>query len=753
MRKFVWIFGENLGKTFDNNSYYFWDQVCEYDDNIDKYLVLQKNKKTMAFYNALPTNKQNKIIWKDSVKHFELFKKADMYFVSLSYKDILPEKLFGKKIKLIIKRPLIYLQHGTTAIKRLGYKGNTYYNNLYKFIYYNKDMYKKFMEINKFNDYQLYYGEFHPRYKKTVQYHLEKLKEKSDKKKILFFITWREYFGDNFATKRFINKLNQVFENKEFINYIEKNGIEVELCMHQFYDEEKISVIKESIKGTKIKLIYPNEVNLMKELATCDLLVTDYSSVGFDCTLLEIPVILFQPDCDEYFKYRETYYSVEELYKYNITNANELIRTIIEGNYKVNKFFRDKTPKKINYKAIAEGKHIEKMYNYFKNLQENRITIIGYNFTGKGGTVSASKSLAEALLEKGYLVELLSLKMTEKKYSLPYGLAINGFYNKKQNKWINRAKRHLYKNPKDYYYFDYDINKKMLSPYIGKALREYLENTNSRTIISTRESIHLFVKNFANESVKNKLYFFHTDSTILEDYYPHLMEEIKKQTLENCIFVTNASKEAYKNNLGYTNYEKGVVIGNCLESKSMIEKKYIKINKERKEIFAVSLIRLSKDRENDVNNIIEFGKFLVKNDVKDVIIKIYGQGDLSEYLTSQILDNYIDDVIYYMGPTDNPKNTILSNDCVIDFCNNQSFGMTYIESILNGRPVFAKENIGSLEVLKEIPYSYYHSNEELLEKLRNVKNKKVKEYKDNYDIISKKYSRKIVAEKISELLK
>ena len=185
----------------------------------------------------------------------------------------------------------------------------------------------------------------------------------------------------------------------------------------------------------------------------------------------------------------------------------------------------------------------------------------------------------------------------------------------------------------------------------------------------------------------------------------------------------------------------------------MIEKKYIKINKERKEIFAVSLIRLSKDRENDVNNIIEFGKFLVKNDVKDVIIKIYGQGDLSEYLTSQILDNYIDDVIYYMGPTDNPKNTILSNDCVIDFCNNQSFGMTYIESILNGRPVFAKENIGSLEVLKEIPYSYYHSNEELLEKLRNVKNKKVKEYKDNYDIISKKYSRKIVAEKISELLK
>ena len=399
---------------------------------------------------------------------------------------------------------------------------------MFRFLYYNPDIKEIFKKENDFNDYQLYYGEFHPRYKKTVQYHLEKLEEKNAKKKILFFITWREYFGDNFATKRFINKLNQVFENKKFINYIEKNDIEVELCMHQFYDEEKISVIKESIKGTKIKLIYPNEVNLMKELATCDLLVTDYSSVGFDCTFLKIPVVLFQPDCEEYFKYRSTYYPEEEISKYNVTTANDLIKVIIEEKYVINNFFKNRLPKRVNYKAIAEGKHIEKMYNYFKNLQENRITIIGYNFTGKGGTVSASKSLAEALLEKGYLVELLSLKMTEKKYSLPYGLAINGFYNKKQNKWINRAKRHLYKNPKDYYYFDYDINKKMLSPYIGKALREYLENTNSRTIISTRESIHLFVKNFANESVKNKLYFFHTDSTILEDYYPHLMEEIKK---------------------------------------------------------------------------------------------------------------------------------------------------------------------------------------------------------------------------------
>lgn len=752
MKKFIWLIGENLGNTYDNNSFYFWDQITEYEDEIEKYFVLVKNKKNIDFYNSLTKNKKSKIVWKDSIKHYLLFKKADMYFVSLSYRDILPEKILHYKIKFIIKRPLVYLQHGTIAIKKLGYKGNTYYNNMFRFIYYNPEIKKQFISENDFNEYQLHYGEFHPRYKKTVEYFLEKQKDKNHQKKILFFITWREYFADNFQTKRFINKLNQVFENSDFLNYITEHNIKVELCMHQFYDEEKIKVIKESIKGTKIELKYPNEVNLMKELATCDLLITDYSSVGFDCTLLGIPVLLFQPDCDEYFKFRETYCSLEEMKNNNITKPQELVEKIIKENYHINDFFRLRMPKKINYQDIVAGKHIEKLYNYFYKLQLNRITILGYNFTGKGGTVSATKALAEALLERGYLVELLSLKMTEKDYGLPYGLAINGFYNKRQNKWFNRIKRHLYRNNKDYRYFKYDINKKMLFPYIGRALKKYLENTTSKTIISTRESIHLFVKKFANDNVKNKLYFFHTDSNVLNDYYPNLINEIKKEKLENCIFVTEASKEAYKAKLDFDNYENGVVISNTIESKGMIEKKDIKINKKDPTINAVSLIRLSSDRKEDVDNIISFGRYLVENRIEDIIIKIYGQGDLRDYLTTEILNKEIDDVVYYMGATNNAKIVYAENDCVIDFCNNQSFGMVYIESILNGKPVFAKENTGSLEVLKDIPYSYYHSNEELLTKLKNVKKKKLKEYKDNYDIINKKYSRKIVADEIEKIL-
>lgn len=230
------------------------------------------------------------------------------------------------------------------------------------------------------------------------------------------------------------------------------------------------------------------------------------------------------------------------------------------------------------------------------------------------------------------------------------------------------------------------------------------------------------------------------------------MEQIKKEKLENCIFVTKASRESYKNIFNYDNYEKSEIIGNALESRAMISKKEIQTEFDGR-IKVVSLVRLSKDREEDIKNIIDFGKYLKDKKIKNLILNIYGQGDYADSFVNEILKNDLDDIISYNGVTNAPNKVIKESTCVVDFCNNQSFGMTYIESILNGRPVFAKENVGSLEVLKEIPEAYYHSNEELLNKILGVKDLNIETYRKNYDIITLKYAREIIARKIINLLK
>ena len=107
-------------------------------DNINKYIILEKNSLNKKVYETLNKREKESVVWKNSLKHFILFFLADMYFVTLSYKDIRPEQFMGKKYEFQISRPVIYLQHGITAIKKLGYKGNSYWNNMFRFIYYNK---------------------------------------------------------------------------------------------------------------------------------------------------------------------------------------------------------------------------------------------------------------------------------------------------------------------------------------------------------------------------------------------------------------------------------------------------------------------------------------------------------------------------------------------------------------------------------------------------------------------------------------
>ena len=183
-KNFIWLFGENLGSTSNNNSFYFWKQSVSKKDDIDKYFVMSKNQSNLNVYNTLSDYEKKFVLWKNSAKHFEFYYKADLFFVSLSYKDILPDKILGKDLNFLITKPLIYLQHGTLGIKAIGYKGDAYNNNMFRFVYYNKNIKDTFKEKNQFRDYQLYYGIYPPRYIELVKRHLEYSKTKKEGKQI-----------------------------------------------------------------------------------------------------------------------------------------------------------------------------------------------------------------------------------------------------------------------------------------------------------------------------------------------------------------------------------------------------------------------------------------------------------------------------------------------------------------------------------------------------------------------------------------
>lgn len=749
-KNFVWLMGENVGNTANNNSFYFWKHTVSVKDDIDKYFVMEKNRNNQEVYNSLSSEEKKFVIWKNSIKHFEIYYMADMFFVSLSYKDILPDKLLGKSLNFLITKPLIYLQHGTLGIKAVGYNGDAYNNNMFRFIYYNKNIKDIFKETNNFRDYQLYYGVYPPRYTELVKRHFEYAKTKGEGKKFLWFPTWREYFGDNYKTEILLLQMKKVLGNDELSEYLDKTSSTFTVCLHQFFDEEKIAYLKENVKTDRIKLIHAKNVDVLDELASNDVLITDYSSVGFDFTTLNKPVILYQPDLETYLEGRDLYCTIDELKEASISKSRELIETIVNETYGINDFFRSRLPEKFDYDYIMSGGHIDRMYNEFAEIQRNKITFIGYDFHGIGGTVFATRSLAEALLEKNYMVQLISLKAAGKGEGMPYGVQLSPIYVDGMRTKVEIAKRLIPPVKCLYGNINYDCSKHHLRPYANLALKHMLKNTKSKTVVSTRESLHLYLNDELSEYVENKICFFHCAASAVYDLYPEAMKRIVKQKIEKAVFVTEESRQAYLNDLNYDNYKECLVLGNALEISRSIERDEITIpeNKDGKTTFnGMYLVRLSPERKDDLNNLIGFAKYLKEKQITDITINVYGNGFYRNEFLEIIRAESLEDYIIYQGETNNPKNEMQKYDAVVDFTLKHSFGMPYVEAILNGKMLYCTDNIASREVLNGIDGCIYYSYEDLVDKIKNHAKITVLQLKSNYDKISATFSREVVADK------
>ena len=341
-RQYNWLFGENEGKTANNNSYYLWLYIIrQHYDAVNAVFIAEKNKSNQEIFSQLESKEKKRFIWRNSPRHISLYDKADLLFVSVSFKDVQPDRLSLKSYVPLPTAPMIYLQHGTLAIKRLGYRSYYANNTMLRFLFYNPNIKEKLIEINQFKPYQLLDGGYPPRYCELARRALNQ--NHKSQKGILWFVTWREYFGDNNATYSFLRKVKSVLMNNQFRQYCRQSDCKVTLCLHRNFTDDHVKIIKEAFSTfneINIRLVYAQDEDVMGLLTENDVLITDYSSVGFDFTFLNKPVILFQPDLKEYVKHREMYCTVEELRETNIEKTSELIDIIVNEKYGINPFLR-----------------------------------------------------------------------------------------------------------------------------------------------------------------------------------------------------------------------------------------------------------------------------------------------------------------------------------------------------------------------------------------------------------------------------
>ena len=301
---------------------------------------------------------------------------------------------------------------------------------------------------------------------------------------------------------------------------------------------------------------------------------------------------------------------------------------------------------------------------------------------------------------------------------------------------------------------NYDCSKANLWPYANYALKNLLKNTKSKTVVSTRESLHLYMTENLSEHVENKIFFFHCASSVVCDLYPEAFKRISEEKLGKVVFVTDESKQAYKRDLNYDNYENSLVLGNALEMSRSVERDEIVVEKDEEKtgFNGMYLVRISPDRKDDIDNLFGFATYLKENNIDGIKISVYGNGAYVNEFLNTIYDNELEDYIAYRGETTNPKEEMQKYDAVVDFTLNHSFGMPYIEAVLNGKMLYCADNIASREVLSGIDGCIYESYEDLAEKISKFSEITEEQLKANHDKISETYSRKVLADKFIEFL-
>ena len=194
------------------------------------------------------------------------------------------------------------------------------------------------------------------------QEHMQRIREKiyeqypqlQEKKIILFAPTFR---GNGAGSAYFpVEKFNVK-------DLLEKLGDEYMVIIKHHPFVEKKHPVDESVKDRVLDLSGESEINDL--LFITDLLITDYSSVIFEASLLDIPMLFYAFDLEDYVVNRDFYYPFKNFVPGKIVrNMDQITNAIFESDYELHKvkafkhrFFDD-----------LDGKSSQRVADFIMNL-------------------------------------------------------------------------------------------------------------------------------------------------------------------------------------------------------------------------------------------------------------------------------------------------------------------------------------------------------------------------------------------------
>ena len=309
-------------------------------------------------------------------------------------------------------------------------------------------------------------------------------------------------------------------------------------------------------------------------------------------------------------------------------------------------------------------------YDKYKiELDENKITILALHL-GIGGIEKYISSLCK-ILEDDYQIDLVSTYKVPDTETFIFSNKVNiiyliNDYPKKEE--FKRAIKN--KNIFNIIKYAYQLIKILILKYIKNIM--YVEEINSKYIITTRDFHNAVVSNNKNRDII-AIATEHNYHNNNNRYINNLINSC--ENIDYLVLVSEELKEFYTKEIERKNIKtKCIYIPNVIENIKEYQEK-IKVNNK-----LVSVGRLVTEKGyNDIIDII----LLIKKEIPDIKLDIYGDGPLKDELNEKITKLNLNNNIKLCGFIEHNKllNKLDSYDMYLMTSYTESFGLVLIEAI------------------------------------------------------------------------
>src|SRR5690625_4157545 len=387
-KKDVWLVGERTYKAQDTG-FSFFKYMREKFPNKNVYYVIDKNSPERVNVERYGNVLEYKS--KEHIKNTLIAKRV----ISSHHPDYLyPLRTpsFKKKVKAI----KVFLQHGVMGTKNMvanyGKKAHGFDTDVFLVSSdFEKDMIVKDFGYNSDEVYITGLSRFDNLFKDDVDL----------KRQLLIIPTWRDWIvtDENFLESEYYERYKNLLKNRALHNLSQKYDFQIVFCLHP--NMQKFSGFFEH---KNIIIINQGEIDVQHLIKESAMMITDYSSVGFDFSFLHKPIIYYQFDREQFIGERPSHLDLDNDLPGEIAfQEKELLNYIEEyslNNFSMKEKYKLRANKFIKYRDLKSSERIYKVIK--KHVVRKRLADNYYIFM-------FTKSLYKKLRRSKYYFPLMKL--------------------------------------------------------------------------------------------------------------------------------------------------------------------------------------------------------------------------------------------------------------------------------------------------------------------------------------------------------